>query len=181
MCTCRWTCCRFAPIVRKCRICKCKAAQHAHYCNQCAYKKGVWLCIDTSRCGTDAHALYYVCLAQAFAPCAAAKCSTRRSSTCRRNGSRVNARGGSGRRVQSNPSSDSRRWRHEPQDESNTSCRHSTAEQVSTTRATIASGRASHATSRPTTQAPRPIDCRLTEQTRDSSQGLHTLTGHRDV
>lgn len=32
--------CRFTPMERKCRICKCKAAQNAHYCNQCAYKKG---------------------------------------------------------------------------------------------------------------------------------------------
>uniref|UniRef100_K3X4G6 Cysteine-rich PDZ-binding protein n=1 Tax=Globisporangium ultimum (strain ATCC 200006 / CBS 805.95 / DAOM BR144) TaxID=431595 RepID=K3X4G6_GLOUD len=32
---------RFTPMERKCRICKCKAGQHCHYCNQCAYKKGI--------------------------------------------------------------------------------------------------------------------------------------------
>ncbi|EQC34554.1 cysteine-rich PDZ-binding protein [Saprolegnia diclina VS20] len=32
---------RFTPMSRACRICKSKVAQNAHYCQDCAYKKGI--------------------------------------------------------------------------------------------------------------------------------------------
>mmetsp|Transcript_40578 Transcript_40578/g.53414 ORF Transcript_40578/g.53414 Transcript_40578/m.53414 type:complete len:98 (+) Transcript_40578:113-406(+) len=32
---------RFTPLERACRICKTKVSQHAHYCQECAYKKGI--------------------------------------------------------------------------------------------------------------------------------------------
>nr|CCA18627.1 conserved unknown protein putative [Albugo laibachii Nc14] len=32
---------RFSPMERRCRICRSKIGQNAHYCNQCAYQKGI--------------------------------------------------------------------------------------------------------------------------------------------
>ncbi|CAM9477522.1 unnamed protein product [Heterosigma akashiwo] len=32
---------RFTPLERACRICKQKVAQNAHYCQECAYAKGI--------------------------------------------------------------------------------------------------------------------------------------------
>mmetsp|Transcript_20613 Transcript_20613/g.29831 ORF Transcript_20613/g.29831 Transcript_20613/m.29831 type:complete len:98 (+) Transcript_20613:39-332(+) len=32
---------RFTPMERRCRICKSKVSQDAHYCQECAYKKGI--------------------------------------------------------------------------------------------------------------------------------------------
>ncbi|TYZ61472.1 hypothetical protein PybrP1_004680 [[Pythium] brassicae (nom. inval.)] len=32
---------RVTPVQRKCRLCKCDASRGAHYCNACAYKKGI--------------------------------------------------------------------------------------------------------------------------------------------